>query len=232
MQKIKWMITVFLLCIIGLLRAEAQSFDYNINVSAGTYQDLGGATILCNGSADWSSNVHKIPVGFSFQFDTLSFDSLYIEPNGFVKFDNNRAVVIFQGAGCKRDSSNNYSTLSYTTSGTTGSKILKIQFNNCGYDKADPSELMDYQLWLYEQNNKIEIHTGSTSYAGVADSAYAGPTPLIGLINPLQNGTVNALLLSGDGASPSPQPVNAGSELLYLDFVPPSNRVYTFTPGE
>jgi hypothetical protein len=27
MQKIKWMITVFLLCIIGLLRADAQSFD-------------------------------------------------------------------------------------------------------------------------------------------------------------------------------------------------------------
>lgn len=210
---------------------HAQNFDYSFSHSTSSYQPLTGASIIADGTQDWSGTNFTIPVGFSFQFDSLAFDSVIIESNGFVKFDQHRTVVLYHGAGCKKDSSNAYSTLSYSTTGTTGNRILKLQYAYCGYSPSDSSEYLNYQLWLYEQGS-IEIHTGPTSYNDTIDSTYVGPTPLIGLINPLQDGAgTNALLLSGDVSSPSSTPVGSGQGLVYLQLVPPANRVYTFTPN-
>lgn len=211
--------------------SHAQNFNYSFSHSTSSYQPITGGTSIANGTTDWSGTNFTIPVGFSFQFDSLAFDSMIIESNGFVKFDQNRAVVLYHGAGCRKDSNNVYSTLSYSTTGTAGSRILKLQYAYCGYSPSDSSEYLSYQLWLYEQGN-IEIHTGPTSYNDTIDSTYVGPTPLMGLINPLQDGTgTNALLLSGDPSSPSSIPLGNGQVLVYLQFVPPSDKVYTFTPN-
>jgi hypothetical protein len=124
-----------------------------------------------------------------------------------------------------------YSLLSYSVEGANGNKIFKLQYAGFGYDKHDPSEFLNYQLWLYEQGNKIEIHTGPASYPGTIDSTGTSPMPLIGLINPLQDWSTSALLVTGDPSSPVSSPISAGQEMQYLQFVPPSNKIYTFIPN-
>lgn len=218
------------IALIFSMQVRAQSFDYSFSTSTGTYQSLGGATTIAS-DTNWNNSRFRIPIGFNFEFCEEAFDSVTIETNGFAKFDDNRAIVLFHGAMCKQDSNNVYSLLSYSTTGTPGNKIMKIQYTNCGYDVNDPGEYLNYQLWLYEQDNKVEIRTGTASYPGAIDSTGASPTPLIGLLNPLQNNTVNGLLLSGNATSPSLQLLSQGSILYYLDFIPAAGRIYTFVPN-
>lgn len=210
---------------------HAQNFNYSFSHSTSSYQPITGGTSIANGTTDWSGTSFTIPVGFSFQFDSLAFDSVIIESNGYIRFDDHRAIVLYQGAGCKKDTNNVYSVLSYSVTGNPGSHILKVQYSNCGYNPGVPTEYINYQLWLYEQTGQIEIYTGPTSHPNVVNPDGTGATPMIGLINPLQDGQTNALLLSGDASAPSSTPIVSGQELMYLDFVPPSNRVYTFTPN-
>jgi hypothetical protein len=223
--------SAWLLCalLFAFATARSQSFDYTLSVSSSTYQSIAGTSLGAN--SDWSSSRFTIPVGFTFQFAGGSFDSLTIESNGFIKFDERRAIVLYHGAGCKLDSNNVYSLLSYSSAGTQGNRIMKIQYTNSGYSSYNVSEQLSYQLWLYEQSGAIETHTGPNSYPGIEDTLGMLPTPLIGLINPMQDSPVSALLLTGDAASPSSQPVYEGDPLVYLQFVPPADKVYTFTPN-
>jgi hypothetical protein len=210
--------------------ARGQDFDYSFSAATGAYQPLSGATTVASGY-NWSAAKFKVPIGFAFQFNGQAFDSMAIEPNGFVKFNSFNAIIAYYSAGCKQDTNNVYSLLSYSITGTAGSKIFKLEYAGCGYDKHDAAESISWQVWLYQQDNKVEIRTGTTSYPGAIDSTGSSPTPLIGLINPMQDGTVNGLLITGSGTSPSSQPVSQGGDLYYLDFVPPAGRVYTFTPN-
>jgi hypothetical protein len=222
--------SAWLLCalLFAFATARSQGFDYTLTSSAGTYQQLTGSVNVAGNAGDWSTSSFILPVGFEFQFEGKGYDTITIEPNGLVRLDAQHAIVIFHGAKCKRDSSNAYSLLSYSLTGTAGNRIMKMQYNNTGYDPYNSSEYLNYQLWLYEQGGKIEVRTGSVSWPSVTDSTYEGPTPLIGLINPEQSTSVSAFLLSG---APSAQPVNAGSPLLYLVSVPAEGSIYTFTPN-
>lgn len=224
-----WLVIAFLL-LAGI--AQAQSFDYTTATSSGTYQALTGATTV-SPNTDWTNSRFRIPIGFTFTFADSSFDTVSVEVRGFVKFDDERSVLMFYNATCKPDSNNNYSVLSYSTTGTAGNKIFKLQFANCGYDKPNPSEYMNFQLWLYEQDGKVEIHTGPVSYPGyVVDPEEEIPTPLVGLINPMQNwSTSSSLLISGDPASPTYQAVPTGNDLVYMNCVPPADKIYSFTPS-
>lgn len=222
-----WLAIAFLLCIGS---AQGQGFDYSVSSTSGTYSSLTGAATIGSDN-NWGYSRFRIPIGFSFGFNGTSFDSVSIEPRGIFKFNCESSIAVFHGAGCKSDSSGLTSTLSYLTEGIPGSRILKIQYTNCGYRLADTTEKIAYQVWLYEQDDKIEIRTGATTYPAY-DSTYTGPTPLVGLINPLNNTTVNGLLLSGSAASPTSQAVGEGQGLVYLVAMPPTNRIYSFTPND
>lgn len=209
---------------------RGQEFNYSVSTSTSTYTALMD-TALCDTTSDWSYNTYIVPIGFSFSFEGDDYDTISIEPNGIIKFSPSRAIVAYHGARCKLDTANAYSRLSYNISGATGARIIKIQYAYCGYDTGDLEENLSYQVWLYEQDNKIEVHTGPNSYPGALTSTAVNPTPLIGLINPLQDGTVNALLLTGDAAAPVASQVGYGSPLLYLDYIPSQGKVYAFTPN-
>lgn len=209
---------------------QAQDFNYQFTHSNSSYIPLTGGIPIANGEVDWSGKRFRLPIGFTFNFAGGSFDSLAIESNGFIKFDDQRAVVIHQGAGCKKDSSGLLSVLSRSLSGEDGNKILKIQFSNCGYDRSSSLEFLNYQVWLFQTNGKIEIHTGTSSYPDLTDSTQSEITLLVGLINPLQNSTTTALLLSGSPSEPVSIPIGSGEALQYLQYVPLSGKNYIFTP--
>ena len=210
---------------------QGQEMNYSFSHGSSTYQQLSDASTVAGGTSCFNNQSFRLPIGFSFSMCGKSFDSLTVEPNGFVKFDANRAIILYHGIGCKKDSNSVYSLLSYSVQGSEGAGIFKLQYSGFGYDAMNPAEYLHYQLWLYE-SGKIEIHTGATSYPGMIDSVEVSPTPLVGIINPLQDWSTSALLITGDASAPSSAPVGGGQELQYLQFVPPSNKVYSFIPDD
>ena len=60
------------------------------------------------------------------------------------------------------------SDISYSLTGTTGSRICMIQVNNAGffgeiYANDTSKSFINFQLWLYEGTNDIEIHFGNVN---------------------------------------------------------------------
>lgn len=213
---------------------HAQDFNYQFSHAESSYEPLTSATNISTGE-DWSGKRFIVPIGFTFNFNGEAFDSLIIESNGFIKFDDRNAIVVYQGAGCKKDSMDSFSSITRRLDVTGGDSILKLQFKNIGYDKSDLSEHLDYQVWLYQVIRKVEIHTGQTSYndyINYNDSITARVTPLVGLINPLQDNSVNGLLISGSHTDPVSLPLNLNTNLMYLKYIPPVNNKFVFTSNQ
>ena len=70
-------------------------------------------------------------------------------------------------------------TVSYKVEGSAGSKVLTVQFANIAYESADATDKMNYQIKLYEADNRIEmIFKG---YAGLAKLPMVGGWSLYNL---------------------------------------------------
>ena len=157
--------------------SAAQNFNYSVQVNTTSWSELSSQT-LCNAvNQPWQPS-YKIPIGFSFVFNGISYDSVTINTSGALVFDafGNHAFSAYSGFSGKLDSANNHSVLGYTLSGTSGNQILKLQFKNIG-QSASPYEYLSYQLWLY-QSGRIDVIAGPNTYQpdpndpqAVADSA-------------------------------------------------------------
>lgn len=61
--------------------------------------------------------------------------------------------------------------VSYELSGTTGSRIFKVQYKNMGLaNGTNGTDTLNYQIWLYEADNAIEYRAG---YSNVPDTMFA-----------------------------------------------------------
>ncbi len=206
--------------------SQAQTVNYSFSKSTATYSSLTSATTLANGSS-WNASGYKIPIGFSFNFMGKGFDTLTIAPNGFILFgdDNERAIVTFKGIVPVKDSTNNYSAISYSSA----NNILKIEYKNVGFGMISPDNF-NFQVWFSQQDNKVEFHTGSTTLIPSVDTLVNDSLimPIIGIINPSMGSSSNGYLLSGDPAQPSAESITA--DLKYIIRVPDPGTVYIFSP--
>ncbi|MDP2386987.1 MAG: hypothetical protein Q8M29_11485 [Bacteroidota bacterium] len=210
--------------------AYAQQFNYSISLDTTfNYTDLSSATVLSQ-NAKWLVK-YEIPTGFDTIGNTLQ--KVNLETNGFVIYNKNlnHALMAFKGFNCKLDSNSNFSQLSYLTTGTAGSKILKIEFKNVGQGE-DPKELLSYQLWLKE-NGVFEIAVGPNSYQKNPGDTIIDTMQVvhIGLINRNMDTESNGLFISGTPQNPVSSPLNSqNTELAFLRTVPKRGYKYTFTP--
>ncbi|HXA02151.1 MAG TPA: T9SS type A sorting domain-containing protein [Cytophagaceae bacterium] len=144
---------------------------YTFSKDAATYHDLISPVNL-NGTTYWDDENWVIPIGFKF----LGHDTLTISSNGLVSLANYNKLVDQQitytisafadasiGADLiDRDINNpQISPINYQLSGTSPDKILKIEWRNAGfiYDNNNVDHI-SFQLWLYEDSNKIEMRYG------------------------------------------------------------------------
>lgn len=108
--------------------------------------------------------------------------------------------------------------------GAAGSRILKIEWKNAGFYE-DPLliDFVNFQLWLYEGSNDIEIYMGPSSITD-ASVNYEGDTgPLIGLG---KFDASNSYILQGDPSSPVL--VDTAST---LNDTPADGTIYRFQKG-
>ena len=163
---------VFIAVQIICLDARGQA-PYYFNYSTGPYANLIGSTSLNNGQL-WDDPEYRIPIGFTFEFFDQAYDSIYI--SDYVWFDQNIKYWIsaYDSDFIDKGVTSSVSPISYLRSGTPGSQILKIEWNNVGfYNDITLNDFINVQLWLYESTNLIEIHIGPNSVLNI--DSYGGP---------------------------------------------------------
>jgi len=204
----KKIITLLAIILLGFSSKAQQTYSFSYYTDA--YSDLTGMTIL--NDSTWDDPYFLIPVGFNFPF----YDSLYtyivINPVGYGSWltPSNTAIIdgnipqpiilpvstdlIDRGYNTTTwsEDGNTLSPISYTTDGSIGNQILKIEFKNAGfYDELDNTGIsldsISFQVWLYE-NGDIEFRYGPRF--GTTYSTNIGIYPFYNYFNesPTQDG--------------------------------------------
>lgn len=189
--------------------------QYSFNVTLGTYQDLVNPISVNNG-VSWNQS-SSFPIYFNFNFSILNqtYTALNIMAGGGLSFPGlgTKQLKVFSHPDSgyllgDRDSSNSASPISYEIVGSPSQRILKIQWGNAGFREwcasSDTNDFVNFQIWLYEDINRIEVHFGDNQ---ASSGAYGQPD-----CNTGTDGTQfifmfdrcdNALSLTGPCALPS-----------------------------
>lgn len=230
------------------------SQSYTLSVSTASYSDLVGSTSL-NKDMTWDDPQFTIPIGFNFQYFNTTMDNIFMTSWGYggeLTSDSlNSGVfpllvpygadIIDRGYDFDVDSSTigSLSTISYLLEGTQGNRILKIEWKNVGFysemeDDGISTDFTNFQLWLYEGSNDIEIHFGPNSITQPNLSfdgetgAYVGLFPAFDFDDYLVIG--NGYELIGNPSSPTMITVNDNNSFTnFLEGVIPNGTSYKFS---
>jgi len=240
--------------LVSLLIGSALSFSqYTFSKTTGTYSDLVSPTSLSNG-ATWDDPQYTIPLGFNFDYFNSTINQIFIAGYGlgsYLAVDTaNTGLVSYlipYGADLAdrgyddnvgSQSTGGLSPISYLLTGTVGSRIMKIEWKNAGFysdidDDGTSTDFTNFQLWLYEGTNNIEIHFGSNSILQTSlcfDGETGSSVQLLPDFNlTTDNYGPNSITLKGIPSSPSVKVINSFDSLEYLNGVIPNGTIYKFT---
>jgi len=176
------------------MAAWLSSFSANAGTSYAFTQRTETYTELVSGSPLFVHSIYfdTLSPGFNFRMNGVTGAKLYLFLRGtmstsgsFIDSTRFEPFSAEHGRG----------TYSYEISGPIGDRILKLQFKNLKFDHDIPAtDYMNFQVWLFEVDNAIEIHFGNSSITNPDWSYYFQQGgPAIGGHN---------AWLSGNAASP------------------------------
>lgn len=226
-----------LLMTVGLLLISAaifsQNYIYSLSTDSSSYTSLSGATTIA-GTQSWLNKSFGLRLPFQFNLCGTPSDSITIDNNGFINFQSsiNMSLVAFNSYTANKDTNNVYvSLISQQLEGTSGNRILKIQFANLSENNLSALDYLNYQVWLYENGNKIEFHIGANARAAQQNAETAFPV-LMGILNRNMDGeNSNGYLVTGAASSPTGLALPSGEGLQYINATPASGIIYRFTPA-
>lgn len=213
---------LLLFLFISSVFSVSAQLDYSLTKSNSTYAELSGSTDVS--AAAWNS-MHTMSLPFQFTYFGNTYNNIYITFDGFF-FSDTGDDYVFYGT-------DNYmpelalptqSPISYQLTGSSPSRILKVQWKNIRESTADTA--FDYylntQIWLYEGSNKIEYHFGNSSVTDPTFNSF-----YIGLID-----YDNSPYLAIDSSAANPVLVRVLNAGLFdgIPAYPGSGLVYTLTP--
>lgn len=223
---------------------------YSFSTFTAPYQPITG-TSLTNGTK-WDDPNHVVPLGFNFSFYNASGNSFYLWGASAFSFnDFDSEMIVTEGGAmwedmCDRSydptvdnegDAGGSSDISYTTTGTPGSRICKIQLDNVGfYGENDAlgtsSSFVNLQMWFYEGTNDIEFRYGNISTPNKAESFANGAAGFMaGLVDSLDYNTFafgGSNFLNGVHSSPAMVAL-AGNFTEVISGDIDNGRVYKFT---
>ena len=249
MNKMKCIITV----VIIVLTINIQSQTYSFSVSTGSYTNLTGSKSLNNGLT-WDDPQFEIPVGFNFHFFSTSTNKLFIEDfglGGLLTTDTSEMGVIPMlipyfvdiidrgyDFNIGDNSIGSLSNISYLLEGVLGSQILKIEWRNVGFyseleDDDVSSDFTNFQLWLYEGTNDIEVHFGPNSITqpNLSFDGETGSTVALLSDYDIDNDSLinEAYVLEGNVVSPTIKALTSVDFFTFLNGVIPNGTIYKFS---
>jgi len=129
-----------------------------------------------------------IPIGFNFTFFGNTYSDINISTNGFIGFDANMINGCCSGQPLPQDENAWYGgyaslnnliagvwtdldprgagTITYGVFGTAPNRRFVVHYSNVNYYYYYYSDVVDFQIKLYETTNVIEIHTKYVGYDG------------------------------------------------------------------
>ncbi len=245
-MKVKYL---FAIMFIGLvLNIHAQTYEFN--VSNGSYTELTESISLNNGMT-WDDLHYTIPIGFDFQYFDTTVNQIFLDErflNAILIFNKTEITPLLSPYGASiidrgydfnvGVSSGSLSNVSYKLEGTIGNRIFKIEWKNVGFyfdisDNGTSTDFTNFQLWLYEGSNNIEMHYGPNLITQPELVFEDSPGTMITLF-PSYNvvsGTLvrNGYMLGGDPSSPQFQLITDAFFLTELSGIIPNGTIYRFS---
>ncbi len=243
------------LCCALFLCGSIYSQPFNFSYLTGTYTYLSPST-SCNNGLTWDDPNYTIPLGFNFQYFGQTIDTIklslglggtlltslnssaiasFISPFGSDLID--RGYSFTSGPG----QTGSLSNISYQTTGGVGSRIFKLEWKNSGFyselssNGSNSVDSVNFQLWLYEGSNIIEIHFGPSNVQSPLLSYDGATGPDIVLVPQfnLNNSsfTSNYYSLSGQPTNPTFLTVSPNSNYQYMLNTVPNGTIYRFDPN-
>jgi hypothetical protein len=222
---------------------------YSFSTFTAAYVPIGGASLT--GGLKWDDLDYSMPIGFNFSLygqtsNTLSLFEARLLSTGDVTTDPilNIIAPMFEDL-CDRAYDPNVdnegdpggiSNISYTTTGTPGNRICKIQVSNAGFYEENsngPSvSNVNFQTWLYETSNIVEIRYGLVSIQNAATNLYNGALGfVVGLADSLDANNFTSPrsnMLDGGSSSPTVVPWSSTLNTAVTPTIT-NGRVYRFT---
>lgn len=242
-----------IITLISCLHLSAQN-DYTFSIDSQIYIPLSNSTSITNGEV-WYKLERVIPIGFEFNFFNETSTSLYMHgdfaatniittspsPVGVHPWIIPFGAAIMDRAnnGENEGNSGGLSNISYTIEGEGGNRIFKLEFSNIGFEEdifnfETSTDYVNFQLWLYEDSNVIEIHFGesNTSHYYIDFEELQGPLlalmPQLSLDESAEGGPLsNFYTLLGNPENPE---MRYEFQMNVLTGMPESGTVYRFAP--
>lgn len=154
--------------------------QYGFNVTQENYESLSNPISLNNNTPWDQSTLYTLNFDFDFGVDTATYNTIKVRAGGGIFFENDLFhffLWVFSSLDAgflleDREQINYPSSISYVIDQGDNGKILKIQWENAGFRQLcasidSPDDYVNFQIWLYEHTDKIEIRFGdSYTYEG------------------------------------------------------------------
>lgn len=159
---------------------QAQVSAYTFTQTTGTYAPVTGTDLF---GASWNDNVSAaIPLGFTFQFNAVSYSSVTVSSNGFVTFGatapaatnylplSNTSTYAGAISAFGRDLSATTATtgISYTVTGVSPNRKFVVQWANA---KRIGGDVANFQIILNETSNKVDIMYGACTATATSNTS-------------------------------------------------------------
>jgi hypothetical protein len=222
----------FLFLLFALFQQSSQAQGYTLDYYQKAYADIQGDSSISEG-IPWFNETWDIPIGFNFKFLGQPYDS-FVLWNEALYFDFEQENLFFSpymadlnDKGFVTPGPEILSPISILREGTPGNRILKIQVKNAGFFEGGAQDSVNFQTWIYEGSNVIEVHFGPRNIiSNVWQENWSGP--IIGAVDLL---TDYYYLAGGNPAMPEGNLYGSADSIFYsLNGPPPSGIVYRFTP--
>lgn len=164
-----------LLGLAGSMYAQAPpERRYDVTFSSGnTYQSLGAGATQIPFDANWTDTV-SAPVNLvmGFKYQNTPINTISIESLGGLAMNSTPLDGLGHIMGIAMEyASKGRAKISYELTGSTGSRIFKVEYKNMGRENdATGNDTLNYQIWLHEADNAIEYRAG---YNNVPDTIFA-----------------------------------------------------------
>jgi len=138
---------------------------YTLTTNNEPYVELTGATDLTGGQL-WDDEVWTAPIGFNMELFDSTFTSLTVNSNGYIIDAIGGAEVMIGLSrtdlvdGAFLIDFNFPIPVTYLTEGVAGSQIFKLEWKLANVWGADSTNVVNYQIWMYEATGNVELRFG------------------------------------------------------------------------
>jgi hypothetical protein len=231
-QPNQYMKKLLLLAVLAVSGFFARAQSYTFSQTTGSYTNLPSPFVLSQPGWDAMSS-YNLLIPFQFELDGTTESMLGISGNSQIGFQfGMRGISALLAELEDRNQPANPSPIGYQISGAPGQQILKIEWRNAGTSNGG-SEFANFQLWLYEGSNIIELHYGPSSLPASGFLYFPQMAPTVGLVLATSTTafTVSGIFLQGDPAAATAVTLNNTSTIPTLSAPPANGTIYRFAPS-